>query len=61
MAKWRVQYKAPDGSMAQTTVELDVSTAKEARQKIIRGECDLVVAVDALIAVEKMSDGLGLA
>lgn len=47
--------------MAQTTVELDVGTAKEARQRIIQGDCDLVVAVDALISVEKMSDGLGLA
>ncbi|KKM70307.1 hypothetical protein LCGC14_1441950 [marine sediment metagenome] len=61
MAEWRVQYKAPDGSMAQTTVELDVSTARDAREKILDGECDLIVAVDALIAVEKMSDGLGLA
>ena len=56
-----LEYKAPDGSMAQATVELDVSTAKEARLKVIEGECDLVVAIDALIAVEKVSDGLGLA
>ena len=60
MAKWRVRYKTPDGT-TQTTVELDVSTAKEARLKIIHGDRDLVVAVYALIAVEKVSDGLGLA
>ncbi len=57
MTKWRVQYKAPDGSMAQTTVELDVSTARDAREKILDGECDFVVAIDALIAVEKMPKG----
>ena len=57
MAKWRVQYKAPDGSMAQTSVQLDVSTAKDAREKILAGECDLIVAFDALIAVEKMEEG----
>ena len=60
MTKWRVRYKTPDGT-TQATVELDVSTAKEARLKIIEGDCDLVVAVDALIAVEKMSDGWELA
>ena len=57
MAKWRVQYKAPDGSMAQTSVDLDVSTAKDARRKILDGECDLIVTVEALIAVEKMEEG----
>ncbi|KKL28776.1 hypothetical protein LCGC14_2371780 [marine sediment metagenome] len=56
MAKWRARYKAPDGSAAQTIVELDVTMAKEARLKIIRGECDLFVQVDSLIMVERMSD-----
>ena len=49
------------GSMAQTSVELDVSTAEDARQKILAGECDLLVVFDALIAVEKVSDGFEIA
>lgn len=57
MAKWRVQYKAPDGSMAQTSVDLDVSTAKDARRKILDGECNLIVTAEALVAVEKMKEG----
>ena len=40
MAKWRVRYKTPDGT-TQATVELDVSTAKEARLKIVEGDCDV--------------------
>ena len=38
-------------------LDLDVSTAKDARRKILDGECDLIVKVEALIAVEKMEEG----
>ena len=54
MATWRVRYAVPGGKTFQTTVELDVDTAKEARQKILDGDCDLVVAVAALVAVQKV-------
>ncbi len=57
MASWRVQYKDPNGTLQQTSLELKgVRTAGEVRELIIRGGGDLYVAADALVAVEKIED-----
>ncbi len=58
MAKWRVQYKSPSGTLEQTSIDMEgEQSAKDVRRKIVTGETTLYVAPSELVLVEKMEEG----
>ena len=57
MSKWRVQYKAPNGELQQTMLEVDgAESANDVRTMIVDGQNSLYVATEALILVERIEE-----
>ena len=58
MAKWRVQYKSPSGTLEQTSIDVqEEKSAKEVRRMIVNGDTTLYVSIAELVLVEKMEEG----
>lgn len=58
MAKWRVQYKTPSGTLEQTSIDVEGElSAKEVRRMVVGGDTTLYVAPSELVLVEKMEEG----